>query len=114
MAYLLTALIAALIALLTLTPQMPGPPGFPGVDKLAHSVAFLLLVFPISVTRPRKWRIVGLWAMCYGALIEIVQPHVGRSAEWADLLADGVGVAIGIALALAARRLVWTSGDVMR
>jgi VanZ family protein len=108
MAYVLTLLLALTIAVLTLTPTVPGPEGLPGLDKLAHALAFGLFVLPLSIAYPARWfRIWGL-ALAFGGLIEIVQPFVGRSNEWADLLADGVGAACGIGLVLLyfrARRL---------
>ena len=41
--------------------------------------------------------LVGLLA--YGGLIEILQSFTSdRMAEWADLLADGLGMVVGVAL----------------
>jgi len=38
--------------------------------------------------------------LVYGGLIEVLQLFVpGRSAEWGDLLADGIGIVFGIGLA---------------
>jgi VanZ family protein len=31
----------------------------------------------------------------YGGTIELIQPFFGRQAEWADLVADGVGAVLG-------------------
>ena len=101
MAYALTALLALVIALLTLMPQAPGPEGIPGFDKLAHFAAFAALAAPLSWRDPHLWRAVALATLAYGGLIEIVQPFTGRSAEWADLLADGAGAFAG---AIAASR----------
>ena len=95
MAHALTALLALVIALLTLAPQAPGPEGIPGLDKLAHFVAFAALAAPLAWRYPHLWRAVALAALAYGGLIEIVQPLTGRTAEWADLLADGAGAFAG-------------------
>lgn len=91
MVHALTALLALVIALLTLMPQVPGPAGIAGFDKLAHGIAFAALVAPLAWHYPHLWRAVALAALAFGGLIEIVQPMTGRSAEWADLLADGTG-----------------------
>jgi VanZ family protein len=36
--------------------------------------------------------------LTYATLDELLQIPVGRSAEWGDWLADGVGAALGIAV----------------
>jgi len=95
MAHALTAFLALVIALLTLMPQAPGPEGIPGLDKLAHFAIFAALAAPVAWRDPHLWRIVALAALAFGGLIEMVQPLTGRSAEWADLLADGAGAFTG-------------------
>jgi len=91
----LTLVIAGLIAWGTLRP--PGPPGppVPYLDKTAHATAFAALVAPMAWHRPRAL----VWgvplALVYGGVIELIQPSFGRSAEWADFWADGIGVALG-------------------
>jgi VanZ family protein len=61
------------------------------------------LAFP-ATQRTRTALLLGLLA--YGGLIEVLQLFVpGRSAEWGDLLADGIGIAFGAALAALAVRL---------
>ncbi len=91
----LTLAIAGLIAWATLSP--PGPPGpaIPYLDKLAHAVAFAILVAPLAWCRPRALVWGAPLALLYGGVIELVQPGFGRSAEWADFWADGIGVAVG-------------------
>ncbi|NCQ24838.1 MAG: VanZ family protein [Rhodobacteraceae bacterium CG17_big_fil_post_rev_8_21_14_2_50_63_15] len=87
----LTVILALAIAALTLLPYPPGPPGVQGMDKLVHLLAFAALAAPLAWRYPNHWAMVALAALAYGGVIEIVQPHVGRAAEGADVLADGLG-----------------------
>jgi VanZ family protein len=95
----LTLALALIIAILTLMPMPPGPVGISWLDKLSHFLAFGALAVPLSWRYPAQWRAVALAVIAYGGAIEIVQPHVGRSAEWADLLADALGAFAGAWLA---------------
>lgn len=72
-----------------------GAAGGPGLDKLVHLLAFAALAAPLAWRHPRRWWIVALGALIYGALIEIVQHYVGRDMEIPDLLADGTGAFVG-------------------
>lgn len=110
MAHALTAFLVLVIALLTLMPQVSGPQGIPGFDKLAHVTAFAALAMPLSWRYPHRWRCVVLVTLAYGGLIEIMQPLTGRSAEWADMLADGTGAFAGAFAA--ARSKSWQSTPV--
>ncbi|WP_306151615.1 VanZ family protein [Roseovarius sp. MMSF_3281] len=97
-ALILTLLTGAIIGWFTLTP--PGETGsaLPLTDKQLHALAFGLLVLPVALTRPRAlWWLAPL-ALLYGAVIELIQPGVGRTGEWADLLADGLGIALACGL----------------
>lgn len=103
-ATVLTVGLAALIAFLTLRP--PIETGMPaGSDKIYHFVAFAALSFPLAVVRPRWSTFLLVLFTAYGAAIEIIQPYVGRSGEWADLLADVTGIAGGIAAGFLIRHL---------
>ncbi|WP_371226033.1 VanZ family protein [Roseovarius sp. 2305UL8-3] len=92
--FLLTLLISVIIAYGTLTPPGEGS-GLPFTDKQLHFAAFAMLVLPLSWVRP-GWI---LWlvplAITYGAVIELIQPFVGRSGDWDDLLADALGSLTG-------------------
>lgn len=95
-----TLVLAVIIAALTLAPMPAGGPA--GSDKVYHVLAFAALAFPLPLVRPRwtAWIILGVIA--YGGVIEVIQPFFGRQAEWADLVADGVGAILG---AIVARQL---------
>jgi VanZ family protein len=95
-----TTVLALIIAVLTLAPMPSGGPA--GSDKIYHVLAFACLAFPLPLVRPRfaVWVILGVIA--YGGVIEVIQPFFGRQAEWADLVADGVGAILG---AIVARHL---------
>ncbi|MCB1358432.1 MAG: VanZ family protein [Maritimibacter sp.] len=101
-----TVIIAVLIAVLTLMPDAPMPRNQIHLDKLAHMAAFFGLVFPTAALWPRVTAWIGLLAVLYGGAIEIIQPYTGRSAEWADLLADGIGVGLGIVFGMVLRRVI--------
>lgn len=104
-AILLTIVIALGIAWGTLSP--PGGAGapLPLTDKQIHALAFALLILPLSCVHPhRALRLAPLF-LAYGGAIELVQPLVGRGAEWGDLLADAIGLAAGLLLGCGLRRL---------
>ena len=90
-ALLATIVLAAVISWLTLTPQdLPKANDLP-IDKLAHAVAFAALILPSAVLRPRfLWWTFPLAAIL-GLGIELVQPYVGSSQEWIDVVADLAG-----------------------
>ena len=71
-------------------------PVFNWWDKAQHALAFLVLTGWAFLLWPaRAWR-VAAGMLAYGAGIELTQLAVGwRFAEWADLAADAVGVALG-------------------
>lgn len=95
-------LIALAIAVVCL---MPGSklPDVRVSDKTEHLAAFAMLAFwfgSILVRRDLLWLALAL--LVFGGLIELAQGamRLGRHADVRDLVADGVGVALGLALAL--------------
>jgi hypothetical protein len=101
----LTIGLAIAMAIATLTP-IPNAVPVPGSDKLHHVLAFILLCLPLAMTRPKRlhWLILG--AAIYGGAIELIQPHIGRSGEWADFWADCIGIAGGVVLGRLAARFL--------
>ncbi|WP_188127804.1 VanZ family protein [Ruegeria intermedia] len=74
-----------------------------GIDKVKHIAAFAALILPVAFLRPGKLVWVVLFALFYGAAIELVQPFVGRSRSWGDFLADLAGIAVGLSLGFGMR-----------
>ena len=98
----LFAFTALVIGYLALTPTPPKVADL-GWDKLNHLSAFCTLMLLAGLAWPRHQRRAAVGLLAYGGLIEVLQTQVpGRSAEWADLLAD----AVGLLLALALRQMV--------
>ncbi len=97
---LMTAVLALVLGLAMLAPVPPRVPQVDYLDKLAHVAAFFLLVLPLASVLSARSALLGLLALMllYGGLIEIVQPMVGRGAEWMDFLADALGAFAGLAL----------------
>jgi len=109
---LLWTAIAAAMLLVPLPADL-----FPAADPLAGGAQPDLLVHvALFAALARAWlgggraartgtALAGVAAVtAYGGLLELVQPAVGRSAEWADLAADLVGALAGWAWARHAAR----------
>ena len=76
---------------------------FVDFDKWLHGVtfAFLAVWFSGQYRRESYWR-VGLGLIIFGVLIEACQRMVTyRSSEWYDIVADIVGILVGLAVASA-------------
>lgn len=100
LAAVITALLAVAVAYATLTPVPPAAVRVQHLDKVAHAVAFFALVLPLASVLTARASVLAVVALAilYGAAIELVQPRVGRGAEWGDLLADATGALAGAAL----------------
>ena len=70
-------------------------------DKWLHGVTFAFLTVWFSGQyRPRSYWRVALGMLAFGAFIELCQRMTSyRSAESLDLLADAIGIAVGLAIA---------------
>lgn len=93
------ALVLALAGILwlALRPQPGGVDWFEHADKLRHAAAFLVLWV---LTRRSSGAASGLLMaalLAYGVLIEVLQGFTpNREPSVADVLADAVGIAIGV------------------
>ncbi len=99
-----TLLMALVICAGTLIPSA-APLTPPGSNKLHHIVAFAFFAMPMILVSPKYWRQMITYSLLLGVAIELIQPHVNRTGDPADLLADGVGAVIGILVGLASFRV---------
>lgn len=105
------ALLALLLAVITVLALVPAPPErlSTGWDKSNHLLAFGALAFTAVWAcwpQPRRWHCLVAWLLAYGGGIEVAQSFLPpRSADLADVLADGMGIALGLALAWPLTRL---------
>lgn len=99
------ALLLLLLAVILWLALSPAPPKTvdSGWDKANHAMAFAALAFTsvwAQWPRPRAWLGLVLALLAFGGGIEIAQSFLPpREADWLDLLADGVGIAIGLVVA---------------
>jgi len=79
-------------------------------DKVQHILAFLCVSGCSALSARAGWRQVrtsGLTMLVFGVFIELVQSFLPtRSADWRDVVADCVGIAVGLALVAVARRML--------
>lgn len=97
-------IVALAVSMLPEIPFWPDRPAaaFEFSDKALHVLAFMFLAvwFSGQYSRRSYWRL-ALGLLAFGGLIEILQGMTNyRAAEWLDLYADGVGIALGLFIAL--------------
>lgn len=103
--------LLALLAVISFLALTPAPPSSidSGWDKLNHLAAFAALALAAGFSAATSARHAGRSALAllvYGGLIELLQSRMPpRQGEWADLLADAVGILLGLGLAALLRRL---------
>ena len=93
-----------LVTWLCLRPSAGTEQWFPHADKVQHAAAFLgLAVLLLALVERRHYAAVCVALLVFGGAIEVAQylmPY-GRSAEWADLAADGLGIVLAGLVSLA-------------
>lgn len=92
----------AAIFYLSLMPHPPEPVHFINADKFEHALAYCLLMLWFSqVYRQRAARmLLAVLLLAMGVAIEYLQRETGyRTFDFADMLADAVGVLVGWAWA---------------
>ena len=102
---IISVTILALISILSLTPVAHLPEA-PGSDKAHHFIAYGALFFPVALTKPKHWLLIGVAFMLLGGAIELIQPYVNRYGEWLDLLANSTGLFCGYLLACLTNKLI--------
>lgn len=99
------AVALAAQAVVLYAPRQPGPVPFVHADKVVHVGVFLVPAVLALLAGFRGRVVVGL-LVAHAVVSEVVQARLlpGRSGDPADVLADVVGVGVGLLLALAADR----------
>ena len=98
-------LLGLLFVAITWLALVPDPPQgiSTGWDKSNHLLAFTSLAFTgvwACWPQPRQWWLLVLALLAYGIGIEIAHGFLPpRSADAADVLADGMGIALGLLVA---------------
>ena len=80
-------------------PYLPPLDIFNWWDKAQHAIAYGTLTVSALLAYPHKpkWKLAALLCI-HGCLIEVLQYFSGyRYGDWQDALADGLGVALGLA-----------------
>lgn len=94
------ALAAVAVAALSFVPPPPDAPEI-GWDKANHFAAFAVIaaLASLALRAPqRRDAVAAAGTLAYGVFIEAVQSQIPRrSAEVLDVVADAIGIAVGIA-----------------
>lgn len=99
-----TVLAVLILSLVPTVPELPSTGG----DKTNHLLAFFAL-FVLGRKSYAKTGLLILGLILYGGLIEILQSLTTyRLAEWADLLADVMGLLLGMCLRMLIHKLYST------
>jgi VanZ family protein len=104
-------LLVAASVYASLIPSYKLPPA--GVnDKIEHFAAYVLLTLWFTGIYPRsRYVVIAIGLFCLGLFIEWAQGamNVGRQADVRDILANSIGISVGVALAL-----LWLGGWAQR
>ena len=102
------------VIVLSLGPDPIPDVGPAPVDRLPHVIGYMALTASLLVARSRARRgisgatrgdaLIAMAIVGLGAILEGGQAAVHRDADLWDVLADGIGVAIGASLALIPKR----------
>ena len=99
---LLTLIAVAAISAASLSPS--GSAGDPGkADKTIHVLAYAAAILPVALSRSKRIFLTALCVIAWSGAIELLQPLVGRGAAVSDLLANAVGVLLGLLIGYLAR-----------
>jgi VanZ family protein len=106
LAPLVFGLLVGISFAMFLTPGEDVPQGGPD-DKVVHALIFVALAIAGRWAQV-PWLRLGLGLAAYAALTEILQTTlpIHRDGNVPDFLADSIGIAAGLVLALTATRLV--------
>jgi VanZ family protein len=100
-----TALIASYLA--ALVPQEIAPRFGSLSDKGAHFIAFAVLTILLQMAYTPIWIKTFLWLLSYAVWIEISQLFTSdRSSEMLDVIADAIGIVIGLTVYFIIRILI--------
>ena len=94
-------MMVATVVYLALMPYPPQPMDFNSSDKLEHAAAFAgMTLWFFQIVAARRRLAVGAALLLLGIGIEIAQSFTPtRDFEYADMVADGVGILMGAWLA---------------
>lgn len=99
MNWIKTSLILVLLGITFLSLKPPaGGVEIKVNDKFGHLLAYCVLTVNAGLLFSKKhWLFVALAAFSFSALMEYLQGFVpGRSVDWKDLVANAMGVGIGL------------------
>ena len=93
-------LLLLIVVALTLSPTTYLPSqAFTLWDKAQHALAFAALGALGALAYPRRLGLLAANLLLFGGAIELAQAATGwRSGDWADWLADAVGLVAGLVL----------------
>lgn len=103
-----TLIIALVVGAIALTPGPMGAPTLIGWDKLDHLSAFAAITLMARSGWPdqSRWLTAGI-ALLYGIAIEYGQSldYVGRTTSISDIIANIIGISLGLSVAWCLARL---------
>lgn len=89
-------LIIWILSLAPIGDHVPQP--ISGSDLIYHGIAYMVLALLFLKGFPNHILRVSALLFIQGVLIEVIQPYTGRFFEWWDMLANSIGIFLGVAL----------------
>ena len=88
---------AVIVTYLSLRAPNDTPTGIPHFDKIGHTTIYFFFTYIVSTISKSNKHLTyfSIVIIVYSALIELLQPYVGRTGSVYDLAANILGVTIG-------------------
>jgi VanZ family protein len=104
-------------AYVSLMPSTPRQAVIPHLDKLIHGSSYALLaIFATCIFQEKRsrWKAI-IWLIFFGGLIELAQGYLptGRTMEFADFIANTIGICVGVCFAARNNILLFTERTVL-
>lgn len=95
---IITAILSIILIFLSFVSINSGSIKYSG-DKYLHTATYFFLSFPASLKKPTNYFVISIYFICFGSIIELMQPYFNRYFELLDILANTIGILLAITFA---------------
>jgi len=81
-----------IIGVASLWPRVNLQTGISFHDKIFHLIAYFSLSLPVFISNSKSIKMIVVFIIFYGGLLEVIQPYINRSCDIYDFIANVLGL----------------------